>query len=249
MAQDEEPALEAIAPGDFRSHLLRAASRALKENVWAGTLFFHAPAGKSFSSKVRISPCSTGEEDSVARIALLSLGADGAALPAEPETEAPGGSDAELRSGLVALAAACPVAPDGVMFSDIQSSRGRVEVYGVGSCFESMEWGHGMPMRERLLRISNGSGFLPSPWTIRSTASNPSTGSCLSRTRCGRISPCPFTTRKACTPCCSSPAAVPEPSIPRRKKTLPRSGNCSNRPLPAGGPRGRCIVPETKEER
>ena len=77
------------------------------------------------------------------RIALLSLDADGArVVPAEPETsEAPGGSDAELRNGLNALAASSPFAQDGVMFSDIQSSRGRVEVYGVGPCFENIAWG------------------------------------------------------------------------------------------------------------
>ncbi len=139
---EEEPVMEGIAPGEFRSHLFRAAGRALKENVWAGTLFFHAASGKPFSAKVRISPCSASEEDAVVRIALLSLDTDRAGFPLEQEmAEASGGSDAALRNGLNALAAASPFAPDGVMFSDIQSSRGRVEVYGVGACFEDMEWG------------------------------------------------------------------------------------------------------------
>lgn len=128
--------LEDIAPGELGETLLDIAQKAFTEGVWGGTLMLRSGSGSILGSKVRISPCSTG--DDIVRIALLNI-------PEEPVAcELSSGSedveDFSLKDELEKLLAACP-GVDGLMFSDIQSLKGRVEVYGVGRLFSSLEWG------------------------------------------------------------------------------------------------------------
>lgn len=128
--------LEDIAPGEMGETLLAASRHALDEEIWAGTLMMRSGTGSILGSKVRISPCSTGTD--IVRIALLNI----------PETPASctiapcecSGRTPSLREGLEYLLARCP-GVEGLMFSDIQSGRGMVQVYGVGRLFSSLEWG------------------------------------------------------------------------------------------------------------
>ena len=129
--------LDDIAPGDMGKTLLRAARHALEEEVWAGAIRLRNGAGSIPKFKVRISPCSAGPD--IVRIALLNI----------PERQESGvdmpdmsfaGEPFSLRTGLEKLLALCP-GVSGLMFSDIQSWHGRVEVYGVGRLFSSLAWG------------------------------------------------------------------------------------------------------------
>ena len=132
------PSLEDVAPGDLAEKLLEAAGRALEDDVWAGTLSFgNAPRG-TFSAKVRLTPCDGG----AVRVALLNIPPAGRiAAPGRvpPPPDATGG--VSLREGLDALWARHAADLDGLMFSDIQSARGRVVVYGVGPAFADLAWG------------------------------------------------------------------------------------------------------------
>lgn len=128
--------LEDIAPGEMGETLLCASRNALDEEVWAGTIMLRNGAGSILGFKVRISPCSAGAD--VVRIALLNI-------PEKPVIGA-GAADLfdenafSLQAGLEKLLALCP-GVSGLMFSDILSNLGRVEVYGVGSLFSSLAWG------------------------------------------------------------------------------------------------------------
>ena len=128
--------LEDIAPGEMGETLLRSCRHAVEEEIWAGTLMLRSGSGSILGSKVRISPCSTGTD--IVRIALLNIPEKPAScsLPSL-ETE---GAPPSLKVGLERLLSRCP-GVDGLMFSDIQSIRGRVEVYGVGRLFSSLSWG------------------------------------------------------------------------------------------------------------
>ncbi|HJD97692.1 hypothetical protein [Mailhella massiliensis] len=128
--------LEDIAPGEMGETLLKSCRHAVEEEIWAGTLMLRSGSGSILGSKVRISPCSTGTD--IVRIALLNIPEKPAScsLPSlEPE-----GTPPSLKAGLERLLSRCP-GVDGLMFSDIQSIRGRVEVYGVGRLFSSLSWG------------------------------------------------------------------------------------------------------------
>ena len=133
----EDFLLEDIAPSEMGEILLRAAARALTEEVWAGTVMLRSGAGNILGSKVRISPCSTNGD--IVRIALLNIPESPACCDISPSVE-----DVEeqftLKGELEKILTACP-GMDGLMFSDIQSTRGMVEVYGVGKLFDTLEWG------------------------------------------------------------------------------------------------------------
>ena len=129
--------LEDIAPGEMGETLLGASRRALEDGIWAGTLMLRSGTGSILGSKVRVSPCSTGAD--IVRIALLNIPDAPAACALSPSVE-PGSTPLSLQDGLEELLAACP-GVEGLMFSDIQSVRGKVEVYGVGRLFASLEWG------------------------------------------------------------------------------------------------------------
>ncbi len=128
--------LEDIAPGEMGETLLAASRHALEDEIWAGTLMLRSGTGSILGSKVRISPCSTGSD--IVRIALLNIPERPASCtiaPCEDSGEMP-----SLREGLERLLVGCP-GVEGLMFSDIQSARGKVQVYGVGRLFSSLEWG------------------------------------------------------------------------------------------------------------
>ncbi len=72
------------------------------------------------------------------RIALLNIPDRPAPAPVIPASTRRGAFS--LRKELEALRASCE-GVDGLMFSDIQSARGRVEVYGVGEIFSSIPCG------------------------------------------------------------------------------------------------------------
>lgn len=131
--------LEGICPGEYGKQLKEAAQKALQDDVWAGTLLFSAGNGNLFSAKVRLTPCGSG--DNMVRVALLNI--SGQALPAAAkEGDAmPDAGSLPLREGLEALLAAHATELDGLMFSDILSPKGRVEVYGVGEPFADIAWG------------------------------------------------------------------------------------------------------------
>ena len=129
--------LEDIAPGEMGETLLRSCRHALEEEIWAGTLMLRSGSGSILGSKVRISPCSTGTD--IVRIALLNIPETPASCSLVPCPEAEGAVPS-LKEGLERLLARCP-GVEGLMFSDIQSIRGMVEVYGVGRLFSSLSWG------------------------------------------------------------------------------------------------------------
>ncbi len=128
--------LRDIAPGELEKPLLEAARAAIASRVWAGTLLLHGGNGSILSSKVRISPCASG--GGIVRIALLNIPELPATAPSLPPRRRRGAFS--LRKELEALLASCE-GVDGLMFSDIQSANGRVEVYGVGEIFSSIAWG------------------------------------------------------------------------------------------------------------
>ncbi|MBO4312610.1 MAG: hypothetical protein J5828_06415 [Desulfovibrionaceae bacterium] len=138
------PQLASSAPDEYGESLMQAAKKALEDDIWAGTLVFAAKDGQLFSAKVRLSPCGAHKEDGLVRIALLyaprskapDLRLDAAWTDMPQQT-----SRETLRKGLKRLFDASPIPIDGLMFSDIQSPAGKVEVYGIGRCFEGMDWG------------------------------------------------------------------------------------------------------------
>ena len=129
--------LEDIAPGEMGETLIGASRHALEEGIWAGTLMLRSGTGSILGSKVRVSPCSTGTD--IVRIALLNIPEAPACCGIAPGL-APGQDLPSLQEGLEELLAKCPEV-EGLMFSDIKSVQGRVEVYGVGRLFSSLEWG------------------------------------------------------------------------------------------------------------
>ena len=133
----EEFLLEDIAPADLGDALLDAARCALQHEIWAGTLMLKSCTGNILGSKVRISPCTSG--DDIVRIALLNIPENPASCELAPRIE-----DTEesfsLKDELEKMLESCP-GIDGLMFSDIQSTHGKVEVYGVGRLFEKLKWG------------------------------------------------------------------------------------------------------------
>lgn len=135
----EMPALRDIAPDEHTAGLLAAAALALKDDVWAGTLLFRSGAGNPFSAKVRLTPCGSG--DSMVRVALLKVLGQALAATGEEKGVAPEVAQFSLRDGLAALLAAHASELDGLIFSDILSLQGRVEVYGVGEPFADLAWG------------------------------------------------------------------------------------------------------------
>lgn len=129
--------LKGIAPAELGETLLNACRHALEEEIWAGTLMLRSGSGSILGSKVRISPCSTGT--GIVRIALLNIpkAPVSCSLISCMEKE---GDISSLKEGLERLLSLCP-GVEGLMFSDIQSIRGMVEVYGVGRLFSSLSWG------------------------------------------------------------------------------------------------------------
>ena len=133
----EEFLLEDIVPGDLGGILLEAAKHAMQNEIWAGTLMLRSGSGSILGSKVRISPCSSGGD--IVRIALLNIPDEPALCDFSPRVEEVQ-ERFSLKEELEKMLASCP-GLGGLMFSDIQSTLGKVEVYGVGRLFDKLEWG------------------------------------------------------------------------------------------------------------
>lgn len=134
----EEFLLEDIAPAELGDALFEAASCALQSDVWAGTLMLKSGTGGILGSKVRISPCSSG--DDIVRIALLNIPDAPVSCDLRPYDEVESLAPFSLKEELENMLASCP-GLGGLMFSDIQSTSGKVEIYGVGRLFEKLDWG------------------------------------------------------------------------------------------------------------
>jgi hypothetical protein len=132
-------ALRDIAPGDYAGQLLEAAARALKDDVWAGTLLFGSGGADPFVAKARLTPCGSG--DGIVRVALLKVTRQALDAADEKTGMTPDVAQFSLRDGLNALLATHASELDGLIFSDILSLQGRVEVYGVGEPFADLAWG------------------------------------------------------------------------------------------------------------
>lgn len=133
----EDFLLEDIAPGEFGETLIRAASRALDEEVWTGTLMLRSGSGSMLGFKVRISPCSpTGN---IVRVAMLNVPEAPAFCEFPPNMAEPLAGFA-LKSELEYMLQRCPDVA-GIMFSRVHSEQGTVESYGAGRLFSSLEWG------------------------------------------------------------------------------------------------------------
>ncbi|MBP3731274.1 MAG: hypothetical protein J6I40_07390 [Mailhella sp.] len=128
--------MQDIAPGELGNALMTASRTALSSKVWAGTLMLRSGTGIILSSKVRISPCASGSD--IVRIALLNI--PDAPKPAPIISPISNAKNFSLKRELRRLMDACD-GVDGLMFSDIQSDKGRVEVYGVGQIFSTLGWG------------------------------------------------------------------------------------------------------------
>ncbi|MDR1708169.1 MAG: DUF86 domain-containing protein [Candidatus Accumulibacter sp.] len=142
--------IQDIAPGEQGEKLLEASAQALEDDVWSGALSFVRSSGNSsFAARVRISNCSEGNSRML-RVSFLGVPRNVRhEASAAPPTAFPNLLDVveacpDLRSSLAALLdkAGFP-AMDGLMFSDIMSDKGKVQVYGVGKAFEGipMPWG------------------------------------------------------------------------------------------------------------
>lgn len=129
--------LEDIAPDEMGETLLRASRHALEEEIWAGTMMLCNGVGNILGFNVRISPCAAGT--GIVRMALLNIPKTFTSCNITQNVELDGKSFS-LKDGLEKLLEQCP-GVGGLMFSDIQSTRGQVEVYGVGRLFSSLAWG------------------------------------------------------------------------------------------------------------
>lgn len=129
--------LEDIAPGEMGETLLRASRHALEEEIWAGTMMLCSGVGNILGFKVRISPCAAGT--GIVRLALLNIPKTFISCSITHNVEI-NKKPFSLKDGLEKLLEQCP-GVRGLMFSDIQSTRGQVEVYGVGRLFSSLAWG------------------------------------------------------------------------------------------------------------
>ncbi len=131
--------LARIAPDDLSAPLLLAAHKALGDDVWAGTLAFSNAQRRKFSAKVRLTPCGGAGKGRVVRVALLNI--PETPDSATPPPPAPPEAIPPLREGLESLFQAHAADMDGLLFSDIQSHRGQVVVYGAGPAFRKLKWG------------------------------------------------------------------------------------------------------------
>lgn len=133
----EDFLLEDIAPGEFGETLLHAASCALNDEVWAGTLMLRSGSGSMLGFKVRISPCS--QQGDIVRVAMLNV-PETPAFCDFPPILAEHLAGFSLKTELEYMLQLCPGVA-GIMFSTIRSTQGLVEVHGVGRLFSSLEWG------------------------------------------------------------------------------------------------------------
>ncbi|MDO4840020.1 MAG: hypothetical protein Q3990_05030 [Desulfovibrionaceae bacterium] len=135
------PDFSGIASGELGDELLHAAGRALGSDSWGGTLSFSNAGGGQFSAHVRLTPCGGAGEGRVVRVALLNSPRTHSHVPAGAATKSEKNYPQTLREGLEMLYEMHAGDLDGLLFSDIQSQKGQVVVYGVGPAFRSLAWG------------------------------------------------------------------------------------------------------------
>lgn len=143
-AASREPnalSLADIAPGDLAEKLLNAGVKALNGDAWAGTLTFSNAQGGLFSAKVRLTPCGGAGEGRVVRVALLNIPKNRKNTALHVSEEHAENPPRPLREGLEAFFASYAEELDGLLFSDIQSHKGQVVVYGAGPAFRELRWG------------------------------------------------------------------------------------------------------------
>lgn len=140
--EKKEPDFSCIAPDELGEQLLNAAGRAMGSDSWGGTLSFSNSGGGRFSAHVRLTPCGGAGEGRVVRVALLNsprtlrhVAAGQAAAKAAKKPPL------TLRESLEKLYERHAGELDGLLFSDIQSQKGQVVVYGVGPAFKNLAWG------------------------------------------------------------------------------------------------------------
>ena len=130
-----------IAPGGLAEKLLEAGNKALANDAWAGTLTFSNAQRGLFSAKVRLTPCGGAGEGRVVRVALLNIPENRKSAACPPSEEDAQTAPRPLREGLESLFAPYAGELDGLLFSDIQSHKGQVVVYGAGPAFRELRWG------------------------------------------------------------------------------------------------------------
>lgn len=130
-----------IAPGGLAEKLLEAGNKALANDAWAGTLTFSNAQRGLFSAKVRLTPCGGAGEGQVVRVALLNIPENRKSAACPPSEEDAQTAPRPLREGLESLFAPYAGELDGLLFSDIQSHKGQVVVYGAGPAFRELRWG------------------------------------------------------------------------------------------------------------
>ena len=130
-----------IAPGGLAEKLLEAGNKALANDAWAGTLTFSNAQRGLFSAKVRLTPCGGAGEGRVVRVALLNIPENRKSAACPPSGEDAQTAPRPLREGLENLFAPYAGELDGLLFSDIQSHKGQVVVYGAGPAFRELRWG------------------------------------------------------------------------------------------------------------
>lgn len=131
--------LRDAAPDDLGTQLFAAAEKAVKNDAWSGKLMLGNAERGLFSAHARLTPWG-GHDGQVVRAALVNVDARQFPITQTEETDKalrPGG----LRVAMEALYAQCGPEVDGMLLSHIQSNRGRVAVFGVGSAFKDLEWG------------------------------------------------------------------------------------------------------------
>jgi hypothetical protein len=134
--------LEHIAPAGHGQRLLEACNRALRDDVWAGTLSFRNAQSMIFNANVRLTPFGYATGRAV-RVALLKIPENNPSpsLQDSQLERSIQNSRLPLRKGLESLFRKYENEVDGLMFSDIQAASGRVVVYGVGPAFRQLGWG------------------------------------------------------------------------------------------------------------
>lgn len=136
-----------IAPGGLAEKLLEAGNKALANDAWAGTLTFSNAQRGLFSAKVRLTPCGGAGEGRVVRVALLNIPENRKSAACPPSEEDAQTAPRPLREGLESLFAPYAGELDGLLFSDIQSHKGQVVVYGAGPALPRAALGRGTRLR------------------------------------------------------------------------------------------------------
>lgn len=120
---------------------MKPGTKPLANDAWAGTLTFSNAQRGLFSAKVRLTPCGGAGEGRVVRVALLNIPENRKSAACPPSEEDAQTAPRPLREGLESLFAPYAGELDGLLFSDIQSHKGQVVVYGAGPAFRELRWG------------------------------------------------------------------------------------------------------------